>query len=181
MDAPAAMALDSRAVAGLLAKEAIRELVLLYSRGVDRKDIELLKTLYAKGATDDHGSHFKGSAQAYIEFLARSLPNVLAGGHFVCNHLIAVDGATAEGEVYALAYHVFPDGKGGTVQDVAGVRYIDRYAQESGRWLFASRIVSFDFREIKPVAAPTGPSPQPSGDPSYVSLVNRVFARGPRA
>jgi hypothetical protein len=173
--------MDAQALGTLLDKEAIRELVLLYSRGVDRKDIELLKTLYTKDATDDHGAHFKGPADAYIDFLAKSLPGLLAGGHFVCNHLIAVDGASAEGEVYALAYHIFPDGKGGTVQEVAGVRYIDRYAKENGRWLFASRIVMFDFREIRPAATPVGPAPVPGGDQSYTSLVNRVFARGPRA
>jgi hypothetical protein len=172
---------DPQALETLLNKEAIRDLVLLYSRGVDRKDIELLKTLYAKDATDDHGAHFKGPADAYIEFLAKSLPSLLAGGHFVCNHLIAVDGDTAEGEVYALAYHFFPDGKGGAVQDVAGVRYVDRYAKENGRWLFASRIVSFDFRETRAVATPVGPTPAPAADPSYTSLVNRVFARGRRA
>jgi hypothetical protein len=165
----------------LLAKEAIRELVLLYSRGVDRKDIDLLKTLYAKDATDDHGAHFKGSADAYIDFLARSLPALLAGGHFVCNHLISVNDATAEGEVYALAYHVFPDGKGGTVQDVAGVRYIDSYRKEDGRWLFADRVVRFDFRDVKPVTVPAGPAPIPTDDPSYTNLVTRLFARGARA
>jgi hypothetical protein len=171
---------DPQVLETLLNKEAIRDLVLLYSRGVDRKDIELLKTLYTKDATDDHGAHFNGPADAYIEFLAKSLPSLLAGGHFVCNHLIAVDGATAEGEVYALAYHIFPDGKGGALQDVAGVRYLDRYARENGRWLFASRVVTFDFREIKPVAIPAGPAPSPAADASY-SLVSRVFARGPRA
>jgi SnoaL-like domain len=173
--------MDALALDTLSDKEAIRELVLLYSRGVDRKDIELLKTLYTKDATDDHGAHFKGPAGAYIDFLAKSLPGLLAGAHFVCNHLIAVDGASAEGEVYALAYHIFPDGKGGTVQDVAGVRYIDRYAKENGRWLFASRIVRFDFRENRPATAPLGPTPSPGADQSYTSLVNRVFARGPRA
>jgi hypothetical protein len=161
----------------LLNKEAIRELVLLYSRGVDRKDIELLRTLYAKNATDDHGAHFKGSADAYIEFLAKSLPHLLAGSHFVCNHLIAVNGNTAEGEVYALACHIFPDGKGGCVQDVAGVRYLDRYVNEGGRWLFASRIVRFDIRDIKPNATP---EIAPAADPSYAALADRVFARGPR-
>jgi SnoaL-like domain/Vacuolar sorting protein 39 domain 1 len=175
------MAANPQALDTLLNKEMIRELVLLYSRGVDRKDIELLKTLYTKDATDDHGSHFKGPADAYIQFLEKSLPHLLAGGHFVCNHLIAVDGETAEGEVYALAYHIFPDGKGGAVQDVAGVRYIDRYAKQNGRWLFASRVVTFDFREVKPVTTPVPPAPVPTADPSYKSLVNRLFARGPRA
>lgn len=36
----------------LLAKEEIRELVLLYSRGIDRKNLTLLRDLYTEDATD---------------------------------------------------------------------------------------------------------------------------------
>lgn len=176
------MSNDQKTVQILLAKEEIRELAQLYSRGVDRKDIELLKTLYAKDATDHHGSHFSGSADAYIEFLAKSLPQIYIGGHFICNHMISViDGENAEGEVYALAYHFIPDHTGGTVRDVAGVRYIDRYRKENDRWRFAKRVVMFDFRDVKPVAEPASPNPAPGDDPSYTILVSRLFARGPRA
>jgi SnoaL-like domain len=175
------MNIDQKTVQFLVAKEEIRELAQLYSRGVDRNDIELLKTLYTKDATDHHGRHFSGTADAYIEFLARSLPHIQVGGHFICNHLISIiDGENAEGEVYALAYHYIPDGTGGTARDVAGVRYIDRYRKENDRWLFAKRVVVFDFRDVKPVAAPTGPAPMPGDDPSYTTLASRLFARGAR-
>jgi ketosteroid isomerase-like protein len=176
------MSINAQALQLLVAKDEIRELVQLYSRGVDRKDIELLKTLYTKDATDDHGSHFSGTAEAYIEFLARSLPHIHVGGHFICNHLISmIDAVHAEGEVYALAYHFIPDGKGGSVRDVAGVRYLDNYRKEGGRWLFARRVVSFDFRDIKPVPNPADPAAPPTDDPSYKVLVSRLFARGLRA
>jgi hypothetical protein len=175
------MSNDSALLKVLAAKDAIRELVLLYSRGVDRKDIELLKGLYTRDATDHHGKHFSGTADAYIEFLARSLPGMLAGGHFACNHLISViDDDHAEGEVYAIAWHIIPDGKGGTLQDLAGVRYIDQYRREQGRWMFARRVVTFDFRDIKPVPRPEGPVTPPADDPSYKTLTSRLFARGPR-
>jgi hypothetical protein len=175
------MNIDANALQVLVAKDEIRELAQLYSRGVDRKDIGLLRTLYAKDATDHHGRHFSGTADAYIEFLQKSLPHIHVGGHFICNHLISIiDGGNAEGEVYALAYHFIPDGKGGTARDVAGVRYIDRYRKEGDRWLFAKRVVMFDFRDIKAVPAPAEPFPVPSDDPSYTTLVSRLFARGPR-
>ncbi len=175
------MNLDQAALSTLIAKEQIRELVLLYSRGVDRQDIALLRTLYAKDAADAHGVHFNGTADEYINFLERSLPHLRVSGHYVCNHLISVDGDRAEGEVYAIAHHIIPDGKGGCVADFAGVRYIDRYRREQGRWLFACRDVMFDLREVRPIPTPEGPAPVPAEDPSYAVLSSRLFARGPRA
>lgn len=175
------MPANQDAIAALLAKDEIRELVMLYSRGVDRKDMDLLRSLYTADATDDHAGVFDGSADDYIAFLEKSLPYLRVGGHFVCNHLISVDGDTAEGEVYALAFHIFPDGKGGFVEDQAGVRYIDRYRRENGRWLFASRVVRFDFRTVAPYPTPEGDAPVPAKDDSYACLTSRLFARGARA
>ncbi len=175
------MGTDPNTLDTLIAKEQIRELVLLYSRGVDRKDIELLRTLYTSDATDDHGAHFNGSADEYIAFLERSLPHMRYSGHHVCNHLISVNGDQAEGEVYAIAYHIIPDFKGGMVEDLACVRYVDRYRREEGRWLFAARVVKFDMRSIRPVPTPEGDAPDPNGDPSVTTLSSRLFARGPRA
>ena len=82
--------------------------------------------------------------------------------------------------MHALPYHFIPDGKGGTARDVAGVRYIDRYRKDNDRWRFAKRVVVFDFRDVKPVLAPAGTAPVPLEDPSYATLVSRLFARGPR-
>ena len=175
------MSAEAQTLATLLAKEEIRELAMLYSRGVDRKDIALLRTLYAKDATDNHGKYFNGGVDDYLRFLEKSFPHMRMSGHFICNHLVSVDGDRGEGEVYALAYHVVPDGKGGYVEDLKAVRYIDRYRKESGRWLFASRVVTFDHESAYPVPIPEGPMPSPGADPSYTSLASRLFARGSRA
>jgi hypothetical protein len=175
------MSIEETTLATLLAKEQIRELAMLYSRGVDRKDIELLRTLYAKDSTDHHGRFFSGSAEDYLRFLEKSFPHMRMSGHFICNHLVSVDGDAAEGEVYALAYHVVPDRNGGYVEDFKTVRYIDRYCKEEGRWKFARRVVEFDHESARATPAPEGPMPSPAADPSYTSLVSRLFARGARA
>ena len=175
------MSIEQEMIALLMAKEQIRELVMIYSRGVDRKDIELLRTLYATDATDNHGTHFNGGAADYLRFLERSFPHMPMSGHFICNHLISVDGDRGEGEVYALAYHVVPDRNGGQVEDFRAVRYIDRYVKEHGRWLFASRLVTFDYESARPMSAPDLTLPSPTEDPSYTSLASRLFARGARA
>src|ERR1700754_5094125 len=117
--------IDQNAIAALIAKDEIRELAMLYSRGVDRKDGALLRTLYAPDATDTHGDSFDGGAEDYVQFLERSFPHMRYSGHHICNHLISVNGMVGEGEVYALAYHVIPDGNGGWAEDLMCVRYVD--------------------------------------------------------
>ncbi len=161
----------------LIAKEEIRTLAMLYSRGVDRQDIGLLKTLYADGATDSHGPYFDGPADAYIGFLEKSLPHMHIGGHHICNHLVSVDGDRGEGEVYAIAWHVIPDGLGGLKHDIQSVRYIDNYVRIDGQWKFAKRHVSFDMKMILP-ADDHGAKPDPEKDPSYAELLSGLFGRG---
>lgn len=173
------MSIEQNALAELIAKDQIRELALLYSRGVDRHDVALLRTLYASDATDAHGDTFDGGAKEYVDFLERSFPYMAFSAHNVCNHLISVNGDEAEGEVYAVALHVIPDRKGGWLEDFMCCRYIDRYRKENGRWLFAKRVVTYDQRFQRPTNAPSAHGE--AADPSYTTLTTRLFARGPRA
>jgi len=175
------MTTDQNAIAVLVAKEAIRELALLYCRGVDRKDGALLRTLYTQDATDTHGDTFDGGAEDYVDFLEGAFPYMRYSGHHVCNHLISVNGDEGEGEVYAIAYHIIPDREGGWIEDFGCVRYIDRYRKEAdGRWRFAQRVVSYDLRSRRSLPAGTEPT-APDEDPSFTVLQSRLFQRGPRA
>jgi SnoaL-like domain len=68
----------------------------------------------------------------------------------------AVTGMTGEGEVYALVYHLRPEAKGGAVEDVTGVRCLDRYRKENERWRFARRTGVFDWKRVTPIPTPEG-------------------------
>ena len=172
------MDIDRKALAELMAKEEIRELALLYSRGVDRKDPALLRTLYTADATDTHGDTFDGPADKYVDFLEQAFPYMRYSGHHICNHLISVDGDEGEGEVYALAYHDIPDGNDGWQEDLMCVRYLDDYRRESdGRWRFARRVVTYDMRNRRPISPPDAIT---DDDPSYTDFIHPLFARGPR-
>jgi hypothetical protein len=174
------MSNDQSVIDTLIAKEAIRELAMLYSRGVDRKDADLLRTLYTRDATDTHGDTFDGPADKYVDFLQQAFPYIRYSGHHICNHLIAIDGNTGEGELYAIAYHIIPDGKGGWMEDLMCVRYLDHYRKETdGRWRFAKRLVTYDMRERRALNESELFTP-PSGDPSFDVLKSRLFGRGPR-
>jgi hypothetical protein len=72
-----------QALATLIAKEEIRELVLLYSRGIDRQDMALVRGLYTADGTDTHGEHFKGTADEFVKFLQQRLPHLRYSGHHV--------------------------------------------------------------------------------------------------
>jgi len=168
-------------LAMLSAKDEIRELALLYARGVDRKDFALLRTLYTSDGIDHHGVFFRGSASDYVRFLEKSLPNIRYTGHHICNHLISVSGDEGEGEVYAVAWHVTPGAGRALVEDIQLVRYLDRYRREDGRWRFARRDVAFDVHVQRPVNDPDEAAPLRGEDLSYAVLASRLFARGARA
>lgn len=172
--------MSTEAWATLVAKDEIRELALLYSRGVDRKDAALLRDLYTDDATDTHGDTFDGPAQDYVAFLERAFPHMRYSGHHICNHLISVNGNQAEGEIYALAYHVIPDGHGGWQEDFMCVRYLDRYRRQDGRWRFAQRVVTYDYKRRRPITDVDAAAPR-FDDPSASLLKSRLFACGARA
>ena len=164
----------------LIDKDAIRDLVLCYSRAVDRKDVALLRDLYTPDATDSHGDSFDGPADAYCDFIEQSLPYMPYSGHHVCNHLISIDGNEGNGEVYALAYHVIPNREGGRDEDFMAVRYIDNYRRcTDGKWRFSKRVVNYDLKIRRPFA---GGGLLGLGDkhPSYEICPQRLFQRGAR-
>ncbi len=176
------MTIDQKTLETVIAREAIRDLVLCYSRAVDRKDIALLRDLYTADATDDHGWSFTGPADAYCDFIEQSLPHMPYSGHHVCNHMISVDGDKGNGEVYALAIHIIPDrtNPGKLVEDFMCVRYIDNYARESdGKWRFSKRIVTYDVQLQRPFNG-QGDLNKWDVDPSYGACMMPLFQRGAR-
>lgn len=174
------MAIDETALQALIDKDAIRDLVLLYSRAIDRQDIELLRDLYTEDATDSHGDSFDGPADKYCDFIAGSFPYMPYSGHHVCNHLIAVDGDQASGEVYAVAYHLIPTREGGQEEDFMAVRYIDNYRRcADGKWRFSKRVVTYDMQLRRPFTG-GGLMALGAADPSYQECLHPFFQRGAR-
>lgn len=177
------MTIDTAALQRLIDKDAIRDLVLSYSRAVDRKDIALLRDLYTAEATDSHGDSFDGGAKEYCDFIEMSLPHMPYSGHHVCNHLIDVTGDAGSGEVYALAWHIIPDREndGTLIEDFMCVRYIDNYARETdGKWRFSKRVVTYDVQIRRPFDGKFRNMLE-GLDPSYQVCTQPAFQPGQRA
>jgi len=174
------MAIDENALQMLIDREAIRDLVLCYSRAIDRKDVELLRDLYTEDATDTHGDTFDGPADKYCDFIAASLPYMPYSGHNVCNHMISTDGDSGNGEVYALAFHIIPAADGSKEEDFMAVRYVDNYRRcADGKWRFSKRVVTYDMQLRRPFTG-GGLMGQGAADPSYAECTQRLFQRGAR-
>ncbi|MFN3458374.1 MAG: nuclear transport factor 2 family protein [Novosphingobium sp.] len=126
---------------------ALRHLVDAYGHGIDRRDWDLLRTLYHDDAVDDHTPYYCGPASGYIDWLPGMMANWRATMHTAFTQLLVVDGDRAEGEVTARAWHLTLDG---ARQFVAWGRYADHYERRDGVWRFARRSFILDHAEDLP-------------------------------
>lgn len=93
----------------LLDKQAITEVLLSYSRAVDRGDEALLRACYHEDAVEDHGGAFLGPASGYVEAILPALHSDRLMTHTVTNILIEFDGAaSALSECYYLSFARYP-------------------------------------------------------------------------
>jgi hypothetical protein len=133
----------------LLDQIELRDLVMRYCRGIDRRDFALVRSCYHDDAIDDHGGMFTGSADDYVAWVAEALKGMECTIHAISNSLFAVDGDTAEGEHYSYNYHRTrpPERQ----ELVIHGRYLDRYERRNGVWKFSYRKIVFDHGSMKPV------------------------------
>ena len=136
----------------LVAQQEIRDVLIRYTRGVDRMDPELVRSSYWPGAHDDHGA-FQGTVEEFIEWL-KVLEHFDATMHFIGNQLVEVDGDVAHAESYCVAYHrrCARDGEQGH-DLVLGLRYVDRLERRDGEWRIADRRCVFDWSRHDPITA----------------------------
>ena len=148
------MSLDVVRVERLLAESEIRAVCLRYCRGIDRRQLDLVRDCYHADATDEHGD-FVGSVEAFIAHCEASLQRFVSTSHFVGNILIDVDnaGLRARCESYVVASHRLPPRGDRPARDhVVGLRYVDDFEQRGGAWKIANRVCVFDWTRTDPVA-----------------------------
>ncbi len=164
----------------LCAHEAIRQTLARYCRGVDRGDLEVLRSVYHEGATDNHGA-FNGPADEFAALLIEGMDAApVAGQHHITNVLIELTGpSTARVESYYVAWHPVPVGDGWGHAMVGG-RYLDDFEQRQGQWRIVRRDVLMDWSyEPAEVAQWSGAAMFPAGarreaDPSAAFFSTRL-------
>jgi hypothetical protein len=135
------------ALAALLAKREIEEVVLRYCRGIDRMDRELVRSCYHPDATDEHGS-FNGGVEAFLEWVWKLLARYEMTMHFVGNVLVELAGDAAVAESYGVAWHRSPDPRP-QLNLVTGFRYLDRFERRGdGVWRIARRVAVTEWSRV---------------------------------
>ncbi len=123
-------------------REAIRDCLFRYSRGVDRGDAELLRSVYWPGAMDYH-TGFTGTGEEFIEWALPRLMEMEQNVHMIGNVFIRLDGDTAEVESYLWSVSVVPGDQPRQIM-VSG-RYLDKFEKRKDEWRIAERTVVHDW------------------------------------
>lgn len=156
----------------LLAREAIRDCLHRYCRGVDRGDEAALRGAYWDDATDHHGP-YRGSASGFIDFALAAIRATEPGVHQMHNMLFEFRDGGCWVETYFSAWQQLPGPDGFRRAHQKG-RYLDWFEERDGAWRIARRTVVFDLVESlpEPGEARAARLPQPMGrhhpdDPVY--------------
>ena len=140
--------LDPR-IQTLLDKEAIREAILRYARGVDRGDVQLLSAAYHDDAVDERHEILRGEGigASMVESMMRSMA---ATTHHLGTQTIVIDGDTAGAETYSIGFHR-PIIDGVEQRMMTSNRYVDRLERRDGEWRITHRRLVTEMAKIMPL------------------------------
>jgi ketosteroid isomerase-like protein len=128
----------------LLDREAIRDCIYRFCRGVDRVDEDALRAVYWPDATGRHGAH-EGDAESFIKSV---LTNRKSGGlaiHLIGNILIDLRGDVAVVESYFRTTLDGRDAENRPRETLLAGRYLDLFERRQREWRVAARTVVYDW------------------------------------
>lgn len=166
-------------------REAIRECLYAYCRGIDRCDPAALQSAYWPDAKDQHGA-WKGTATGFVDYALKVLKDSPRGVHMIGNISIVLKGNFAAVESYFQAFQQDRDASGQSRTTFLCGRYVDKFEKRGDEWRISNRTVVYDWIRTGPgqegddetnfgVRNPNGRhSPD---DPWYALLAQEPFAQ----
>ena len=129
----------------LMDREAIRDCVFRYCRGIDRADEAALRSAYWPDAHDNHGA-YSGSAEGFFAWVKEAWLNAPRNVHQVSNILIEFRSTTsAVVETYFNALQRGPGRDGVLRQFHLAGRYCDLFEKRGSEWRVTRRTVVYDW------------------------------------
>ncbi len=135
----------------LVAREAIEQCIADHSRGIDRTDLELLKSAYHEGADVNYG-FFSGPATELAQILVESQRPMPITQHRPSNISLRIQDDKAVSESYVLAYFE-SELEDGNVQSLVAGRYLDCLECRDGEWKLVHRTYVLDWNSTRPSTA----------------------------
>ncbi len=136
----------------LIAERDITRILMLYARGIDRLDMDLVRSCFHPDAVLRYGD--ATTPEAFTANATNGLGAYRFTQHRVGNVIIDVDdgGDSAWCESYCLARHRIPgDDSKADVDFLWGGRYVDRFERRDGEWRILERTVVHDYTRFDPV------------------------------
>lgn len=142
------MTYDADTVDGVISRQQIADLTMIYCRGVDRADADLLSSVFHPDSTVVSGA-FNGDGPTFAtEICALVQANYEQTFHSIANQWIKIEGNGAVGETYVIAVST---SRGDEKADMlTGGRYIDRFERRDGQWRIAERTFVLDWARSEP-------------------------------
>jgi 3-phenylpropionate/cinnamic acid dioxygenase small subunit len=121
----------------LVARAQIGDVVIRYATGIDTRDWDLYRSVFADEVDFDFSS-FRGAparmtADDWVKRVRRTQTGFDATTHYSSNHVIDLNGDAATCVSYMVAHHVLKSAPGGTSYMIGG-HYINRLRQIGGAW-----------------------------------------------
>jgi hypothetical protein len=119
-------------------RREIYDVVMRYCRGIDRVDMDLLRSAYHRDGIDHH-TGFSGSIDQFTAWVSTALRRFNGTMHLIGNHSAIIDRDKAVVESYGSAIHWGNPPDDPRVNFTTGFRYIDHMEYRDGRWAIVVR------------------------------------------
>ena len=154
----------------LLAKQAIRDQLARYCRGLDRMDKEMAYQVWHPDGTAHYFDMYEGTGRGFVDWVWEAHVPMERHSHQITNVLTEVDGNRATSEAYVIvALWSNPADDGSQTQVESRGRYLDRWSKREGRWAIDERLHVVDLQTATPIhrANVNKESQRGPGDPSF--------------
>jgi hypothetical protein len=136
----------------LLDKQAIRDVLSRYCRGLDRMDKEMVRRVWWAGGTAFYDGIFEGTGHEFVDWVWEAHAPMERHSHQITNVLTEVAGDRATSESYVtVVLWTLPDEAGAQTEIVGRGRYLDRWGKRDGIWAIEHRVHLLDMQTIAPL------------------------------
>ena len=164
---------EDSALAELLAKQAIRDQLSRYCRGLDRMDKEMAYGVFHADCKAHYFDIYEGTGHGFVDWVWKAHEGMERHSHQITNVLTEVSGERASSEAYVtVALWTLPDERGDQLEFLSRGRYLDRWSRREGRWAIDERLHVVDLQTARPLQRGdvNDESRRDAGDPSFAFI-----------